>query len=83
MQFTYKGKNVEIACAAGDTVKLYEVPESYSADGFYAAVWRYGDVEPAPACRGDAAFLLAHVTVQEDGDKLTAFGYMAEGVSYA
>ena len=83
MIFTYNGKLIDVACKAGDTVKLYAVPETYSTDGLYAAVWRQGEVEPAPACLGSETRLLAHVAIQQEDEQLTVSGHMAQGVSHA
>ena len=83
MIFTYTGNSIDVACKAGDTVKLYAVPLSYSDDGLYAAVWRQGEVEPAPACLGSSTTLLAHVTIQQEDDRLTVSGQLAQGVSHA
>lgn len=83
MIFTYNGKPIEVACKAGDTVKLYTVHETYSDDGLYAAVWRQGEVEPAPACLGSSTTLVAHVTIQQEDDGLTVSGHLAQGVNHA
>ncbi len=83
--FTQKKKKAEIPVFGACEVKLYAVPTSYSDDGYFAAVWATHDLEPVPACAGDAATLLAHVSVVQDenGDYVIQERFRVEGVTYA
>ncbi len=69
-----------ISLRPGERVKVYAVPSSYSEDGFFIAHWRYGELEPAPACLGCEAALLADVTITNHEGNAGVSGYMAEGV---
>lgn len=80
IRFVYLDREALIACKESDTVKLYDVPTEYSEDGFYAAVWQQGNVEPRPACAGNAARLLAEIAIQEDKDGVVIGGMLVEGV---
>ncbi len=83
MLFSVQGKDLDVPCQGGDSVKVYRVPKEYSDDLLYVAVWRHGEIEPVPACKGSEVTLLAHVKVFDEEDGLAASGYMAEGVSHA
>lgn len=68
-------------CGPGRRVKIYAVPERYSEDGIFAACFGPGDMEPAPACLGSEARLLADVAVEAAADgSILISGPMAEGV---
>lgn len=79
--FTYKAADMVVECAGGDMLKLYCVPLSYSDDGLYLAVWRRGEIEPFPACEGNDARLLAHITVQGDQANPTFSGLVSGEVT--
>ncbi|MBQ9452493.1 MAG: hypothetical protein IJU65_04265 [Desulfovibrio sp.] len=81
MEITFKKAKVTVDCQSGDRVKLYTVPAAYSEDELYLAHWRYGQVEPMPACAGREAELLADLTIVQEGETQTATGYRAEGVT--
>jgi hypothetical protein len=87
MQITFKhqGKNLIIDAESPSEVKLYGVPVSYSTDGYFAAVWATGDLEPVPACAAAKTTLLAHVKVarQESGPDTAQTIYSKQGVTYA
>lgn len=68
-----------LTCEAGDYVKIYKVPKSYSDDGLYIAKWRYGELEPAPACAGDAMELIADLQASEQDGQVVYNGMIAEG----
>lgn len=71
----------QLSCKPGDHVKVYAVPANYSEDGVFVACFRHGEIEPAPACLGCDAHLVADVTAGTDKDGLPVYsGYMAEGV---
>lgn len=83
--FTRKKKNVEIPVFGVSEVKLYAVDASYSPDGYFAAVWTAGELEPVPACSPDKAELLAHLALAsaEDGGMAITETFCTEGVKYA
>jgi hypothetical protein len=87
MQTTFKhqGKNLVIDAESPSEVKLYAVPDAYSNDGYFAAVWTPGDLEPVPACAAEKTTLLAHVRVtrQESGSATAQTIYCKQGVTYA
>jgi hypothetical protein len=83
--FNHQGKNIVIAAVSPSDVKLYSVPTGYSEDGYFAALWAAGDLEPAPACAVEKATLLAHVKLgeQEGSPARAQTIYCKQGVSYA
>lgn len=79
--FSYLDRETLIPCNEGDMITLYDVPTDYSEDGFYAAVWRHGSIEPHPACAGDTALVLAKITILRDKDDIIIKSmFFAEGV---
>jgi hypothetical protein len=64
--FTRGSKSAEFPLYGPCTLKIYEVPEAYSDDGLYAALWSPGELEPMPACGQTEAELLAHVDLAPD-----------------
>mgnify|MGYP003621342524 CR=1 FL=1 len=86
--FTRKKKNVEIPVFGASKVKLYAVGTAYSPDGYFAAVWTAGELEPVPACSPDEAELLADLTLAsaadaEGGGMALTETFCAKGVTYA
>ena len=83
--FTRKKKKAEVPVFGASMVKLYAVDTAYSADGYFAAVWAAGELEPVPACSPDKAELLAHVALThgEDGKLELTQTFCQEGVTYA
>lgn len=83
--FTRKKKKAEVPVFGASAVKLYTVDTAYSADGYFAAVWATGELEPVPACSQGVAELLAHVTLAhgEDGKLEPTPIFCQEGVTYA
>ncbi|MDR3362612.1 MAG: hypothetical protein LBO64_07220 [Desulfovibrio sp.] len=84
--FTRNGKSAEIPLTGACTLKFYAVPEVYSSDGFFAAVWGPGELEPVPACPQADAELLAHLALapgDEGGGLLLTKHYLRTGVTYA
>ena len=59
MIFTYKGVEMPYSFEAGENVKIYKVPTNYSADELFIAKWKYGEIEPFPACYTHEATLAA------------------------
>lgn len=82
MRITLPGREpLEIEAPAGSYVKIWQVPEDYSADGIYAGIWRHGECEPAPACLGCHARLLAFGAIRADETGAAVFsGQTAEGI---
>ena len=83
--FTHKKKKVEIPVFGVSTVKLYGVPTAYSPDGYFAAVWGTGELEPVPGCQTEQTELLAHISLGnvEGGGLGTTETFCAVGVTYA
>ena len=83
--FTRKKKKAEIPVFGASEVKLYAVDTAYSADGYFAAVWAKGELEPVPACSQEQAELLAHLALAsgEDGRLAVTQTFCQEGVTYA
>ena len=84
--FTRKKKKIEVPVFGASAVKLYAVDTAYSADGYFAAVWAAGELEPLPACAPDTTELLAHVALisADEGEGLAlSETFCAEGVTYA
>ncbi len=83
--FQHNRKSLAVPVDTPAEVKLYAVPQDYSEDGYFAAVWMPQVLEPVPACAAAKAELLAHikVTAQENGRAALAAVYRKEGVSYA
>ena len=81
LQFLFQEKQIEVQCLAGDVVKFYMVPATYSSDGLYVATWRYDEIEPFPACLGAETILLAHVHVGEQNGQPTLGGYLHQEVT--
>lgn len=67
------------------TLKIYNVPDAYSEDGLFAALWNPGELEPMPACGHDDAVLLAHVDLApgESGALALVTHYLEGEVAYA
>lgn len=83
--FTRKKKKIEIPVFGASEAKLYAVDTAYSADGYFAAVWAAGELEPLPACAAKDAALLAHMELASalDGGMTLRETFCAEGVTYA
>ena len=64
-------------------VKLYAVPKAYSDDGYYAATWQQGELEPAPGSAVQETTLLAHLAVNSAGaaSSVTPI-FLAQGVTH-
>lgn len=71
MKFTHNGKDIPLVYPGGNgQAKLYAVPETYSDDSYYVAVWADGEMEPIPACQGSAAKMLCHVRLQDNDGRV-------------
>jgi len=83
--FTHKKKKLPVSINVPGNVALYTVPAGYSEDGYYAAAWLPGELEPVPACASGAAALLASLaTVKDaDGTERVLETWLAKGVTYA
>ena len=57
----------ELDCDNAENIKVYRVPDDYSVDGLYIAKWKYGEIEPFPACLGSDAHLIANGRIKPAG----------------
>jgi hypothetical protein len=83
--FVHQGTSLEIHADNPSEVKLYAVPPAYSNDGYFVAIWAFGDVEPYPACAAEKVTLLAHakIAMKENGTAEIQSIFCKQGVTYA
>ncbi len=83
MRINYQGQQVETALAAGESLTLYAVPQDYSTDGLFLAVWGRNELEPLPACAAPALLLRLSMSDGMGGEVEPVEHFKAEGVTYA
>ncbi len=76
------GKDIDCALDYDQSLALYAVPEDYSEDGFFLALWRRDELEPIPAS-GSFSPLLRLEYSSLSGEPELVEKFKAEGVSYA
>ncbi len=83
MRINYQGQQVETALTAGDSLTLYAVPQEYSEDGLFLAVWGRNELEPIPACAVPTLLLRLSMSDGMNGEAAPVEHFKAEGVTYA
>jgi hypothetical protein len=84
LTFTRGPRQAAVTLEPGFEAKVYAVPENYSQDRFFVALWGAQELEPVPSCAASQIELLAHVALQagEEGLQLHE-RFLLAGVSYA
>ena len=84
IKLTYAGQSVESEVYAGQHLRLWGVPPTYSEDGLAVSVWGAGELEPYPACLGSEMRLMGEFECrQESGAARVVVISLADGVEYA
>lgn len=83
MHIYYQGQQVEASLTAGESLTLYAVPQEYSQDGLFLAVWGRNELEPVPACAVPALLLRLSMSDGMGEEAAPVEHFKAEGVTYA
>lgn len=83
IRISYGKQSFPASMAVGDTLALYSVPTSYSADGLYLSRWATSELEPVPACDGVGFLLKLRLETEQNEVEVLREIYKAEGVDYA
>lgn len=84
IKITSAGQSAESEIYAGQHLRLWAVPLSYSEDGLVVSVWGAGELEPYPACLGSEMRLMGEFECrQESGAERVVAISLVEGVEYA